>query len=293
MSNQFIYDIKKSRLYSADGRFLKKVFCPKSKHWNQLLADDPHERSRGCQDCGERVINLEEIDPFMPLIDRTDCVYIPAQSKRVIFLNAEYSIPSVAQTKKNKRGIPIILTVRTVNDINRAANMGYWPDVRLIDYKDSESQELFEIGRNFEGDIDGPIRSKVSVGQHTETGRIRLSGDFRATFASEKSEPNEIPSFLRANGKSSVQNQSAGYFKEVIPFTYYYPHYQKVPIAAYLIPPGLENGSEVLVEDPIEDYVGSTWNQGDTGRATKIKGYVRDLKVFLAPETVERNDYIG
>ena len=293
MNNKFIYDIKNSRLYSAEGRFLKKVFCPKAKHWNQLLADDPHDRSRGCQDCGERVINLEESDPSSPLIDKTDCVYIPAHSKRVIFLNSEDAIPSVSETRRDKRGMPIIQTVRSINDINRAASMGYWPDVRLIKYKDSKSQGLSEFNLSVKEGIEVPLNSKISVGQHTETGRIKLSGDYRKNFFLRKSEPKNRSPFLRADVQPTVQEESQGFFKEIIPFTNYYPYYQEVPIAAYLIPPDLENGSEVLVEDPIEDYVGSTWNQGDRGRAMKIKGYVKDLKVFLKSETVERNDYIG
>jgi hypothetical protein len=293
MDNKFIYDVKDSHLYSSDGQFLKKVICPKAKYWNQLIADDPKDRSRGCDDCGERVINLEERDASMVGIDSTDCVYIPANSKRVIFLNNENSIPSADKPKRNTLGLPIIKTVRSIRDINRAANMGYWPDVRLIEYKDKETHELINIVLNGPDGIDGPICSKISVGQHTETGRVKLAGDFRAAFAVKKPEPKEWPSFLWVDGKPPKQDDSTGFFREIIPFTYYYPHYQKLPIAAYLIPPDIQNGSEVLVEDPIEDLVGSTWNQGDTTRVMELKGYIKNRRVILDTQSIERTDYVG
>ena len=60
MTQKYIYNVESSALFDANGFFLKKVFCPKAKHWNQLIADDPLERSRGCRECGHRVVNLDE-----------------------------------------------------------------------------------------------------------------------------------------------------------------------------------------------------------------------------------------
>ena len=79
MSKPFVYDEKTSSLYGPDGQFIKKVFCPKAVSWNQLLADDPQDRSRGCNQCGERIINLDAftLDGAMAILseDPDACVY--------------------------------------------------------------------------------------------------------------------------------------------------------------------------------------------------------------------------
>lgn len=85
------------------------------------------------------------------------------------------------------------------------------------------------------------IREKVSVFQHKVTGRIQVWCDFRWT-----PEPDE--------------------WTEVLPFTWHYPHAWPSPYAAYLLPPDLETGDTVWLEDLIEDVVGGFWNQGDTWR---------------------------
>ena len=61
MNKRFIYDEKTSSLYAPDGTLLKKVFCPKAKRWNQLQIEEGEERWRGCQACGEKVIDLDRI----------------------------------------------------------------------------------------------------------------------------------------------------------------------------------------------------------------------------------------
>lgn len=40
----------------------------------------------------------------------------------------------------------------------------------------------------------------------------------------------------------------------------------EIPFAAYLIPKDLEIGEHVFLDDIIEDYIGSEWNQGDKYR---------------------------
>ena len=76
------------------------------------------------------------------------------------------------------------------------------------------------------------IRSKFAVCQDPETGFIRVIGDYR---------------------------EGGG---NVIDFTFYYPYSCPSPFAAYLIPPDLKIGELVILEDLIEEFVGSSWNQG-------------------------------
>ena len=88
------------------------------------------------------------------------------------------------------------------------------------------------------------IRSKYAVVQNKKTGEIEVYGDFRM-------------------GLPDKNNKD---YKTVIDWTFYYPHCFASPFAAYLIPKDVKVGERVFVEDLIEDYVGSTWNQGDTYR---------------------------
>ncbi len=270
MNEKFIYDVESSKLYSPDGAFLKKVYCPKAKHWNQLIVDDPQERSRGCEDCGDRVHNLESFDSRTSKLTYRDCVYIPVNSQRVIFINKEKEVPKPNLVGRNDEGLPIIRTVRNTKDINRAAAMGYWPDVRRIEYMDKSSTPRIPSGAKGRSNKKVALEIKFRVMQNPVTGVISVFGDYRSDYRQDFSE-----------------------VKEVIPFTFYYPYYQSRPIAAYLIPPDLQDGSKVLIEDPIEDMLGSTWNQGDTQRAMNIIGYARDRKVIIHHDSIKTTHYIG
>jgi hypothetical protein len=88
------------------------------------------------------------------------------------------------------------------------------------------------------------IRSKYSVVQHIETGEIEVIGDLRVRLDYDH-DPN---------------------FETIIDWTLYYPYNFESPFAAYLIPPDLEKGERVMVEDIIEDIVAGIWNQGDAYR---------------------------
>ncbi len=296
MSNKFIYDEKTSVLYAPNGRPLKEVHCPKAMHWNQLTVEDGEDRWRGCTHCKERVVNLDvmEIGKAISILARRGakvCVHGSEESGRVIFLKDRDSIRPAAEVRLDEQGRTMIQTARSESSINRAVNLGYWPDVRLVSY-DTKN-----------------LSSKVSVGQHVDTGRIRLSGDYRRCFrkaddtsylqrqaelaeidaevGSEVDEPDDYVSMLR----EECENDR---WVEVVPFTRYYPYYQESPIAAYLIPKDLPDGANLLIEDPIEDVVGATWNQGDAYRSSAIPGRLDGRRVVLGkkdPSTVRR--FIG
>lgn len=267
MKKPFIYDEKTSSLYSPDGKLLKEIFCPKAVKWNQLIADDSNDRSRGCNHCSERVVNLDAMDPIeaeLMIEENYDiCVYASKNSKNVIFLkdlnnpdNPQKPRQDMFDMSTYRYDLPIIRTVRRLSDIKRAIQMGYWADIRLIEYKDRE------------------IKQKFAVYQNSITGEIKTVGDYRSIISKTSELHEEI-------------------WQEVIPFTYYYANYQEEPVAAYLIPKDLKDNLEVFVPDPIEDLIGSTWNQGDCYRATNITGKVVSKKVILNPKSVERSDFIG
>jgi len=264
MSKPFVYDEKSSSLYGPDGQFIKKVFCPKAVSWNQLLADQAEDRSRGCNHCDERIINLDTSSPesALAILDKNPktCVYASNNSANVIYLKDESNPSAPCPAPESWYGnnapkvdIPIIATARSIEDIERGLRMEFWPDIRLVRYNTKE------------------ISQKMCVYQNIVTGEIQWFGDYRSPSANEVG-PN---------------------WKEVIPWTNFYTHYQQVPIAAYLIPKELPNNCEVLVPDPIEDYVGASWNQGDAYRATNVIGTVINKKIVLNPVSIQRSDFMG
>lgn len=84
------------------------------------------------------------------------------------------------------------------------------------------------------------IRIKRAVFRHKETGEILFSGDFRDEY--DKT------------------------LEKIHGWQYVYPYSWPEPFAAYLLPPDLETGDTVWLEDLIEDEIASVWNQGDASR---------------------------
>ncbi len=289
MNDKFVYDEKTSMLYAPNGQPLKQVQCPKAMHWNQLRVEDGAERWRGCTQCKERVVNLDvmEVRKAVSLLAKhgaRTCVHGSSESGRVIFLKDLDAISPATEIKLDEQGRAVIRTVRSAAAIDRAVNLGYWPDVRMVSF-DTKN-----------------LSSKVAVGQHVETGRIELSGDYRLIFRKaddqrhleRKAELAEIDASGEADEdylaalREECENDK---WVEIVPFTSYYPHYQASPIAAYLIPRDLPDGSNLLIEDPIEDVVGAAWNQGDTYRSKAIPGKLEGRRVVLGkkePSTVRR-----
>ena len=107
--------------------------------------------------------------------------------------------------------------------------------------------------------------------QNVNTGDVQIAGDYRG---------------LRELEESPV-------WEEVMPVTFYYSNYQKNPYAAYLIPKDLPDGSEVFIPDPIIDVLGSTWNQGDSYRATNVTGRVVNKKVVIDPTEIQTSSFMG
>lgn len=68
-------------------------------------------------------------------------------------------------------------------------------------------------------------------------------------------------------------------------------HKNSSPIAAYMIPDDISVGENVFVEDVIEDYVGSSWNQGDTQRLKSCQATWDGHRLVL--EVPSRSDVIS
>lgn len=115
------------------------------------------------------------------------------------------------------------------------------------------------------------IRSKYSVIQNRQTGEIEVVSDYRGGSYFDKDN-----------------------FKIVIDWTFYYPYNFNSPFAAYLIPKDLKIGERVFIEDLIEDYVGASWNQGDTYRLESCEAIWNgtDLEILYDPK-LNRTDFVG
>lgn len=109
------------------------------------------------------------------------------------------------------------------------------------------------------------IKSKYSVLQDSYTGQINVINDFRSGK-------------IKADGDQWIT---------AIPFTFHYPHQFESPYAAYLIPPDLEEGEHVWIEDLIEDLVSGKWNQGDTYRLPSCEAIWNGSDLLLQFEETE------
>lgn len=261
MNTRFIYDEKTSSLYSPDGTFLKVVSCPKAKYWNQLIIEEGENRWRKCEECNQNVIDLDSLETgkSIQLIKgrwSSTCIHASRNSDNVIFLKDENAIPNVDELEKDSEERIVIKTVRTIDDINRAASMGYSLDIRRVSH---DTEKLYAI---------------MSIGQDPQTGRIEASGDLRYSFKG-----------------SSIGANTNDKYKEILPFSNYYPYFQPLPIAAYLIPKDTQDGTEVIIEDPIEDFVGSTHH--GIFRAKGVLGHIKDMKVVINESDIVVQDFIG
>jgi hypothetical protein len=116
------------------------------------------------------------------------------------------------------------------------------------------------------------IRTKYSVIKNKKNGEIRTIGDYR--------------------GDVLIDNLDE--YETIIDWTFYYPYHFKLPFAAYLIPEDLKIGEVVFIEDLIEDFIGSAWNQGDTYRLESAEAIWNgtDLEILYDPK-INCNYYIG
>jgi len=116
------------------------------------------------------------------------------------------------------------------------------------------------------------IRSKYAVMQNKKTGEIMVIGDYR--------------SFHELEGNPDLVT--------VIDWTDYYPHTFASPFAAYLIPKDIQIGERVFIEDLIEDYVGASWNQGDTFRLESCDAIWngKDLEIQYNPQ-IDFSKFVG
>lgn len=116
------------------------------------------------------------------------------------------------------------------------------------------------------------IRSKYSVVQNKKTGEIETIGDYRMI----------------------IRNDENNEYETVIDWTYYYPYNFRSPFAAYLVPKDIKKGERVFIEDLIEDYIGASWNQGDTYRLGSCEAIWNGVEFEIQYDSAtNRTKFIG
>lgn len=169
----------------------------------------------------------------------------------------------------NAEKLRVIKTARNKESINLAAKDGFVPLLKKVEPSDQ-------------------IRSKYSIVQNKRSGEIEIITDFRDNEYSRKT------TSIVERFKDLVDSKEHDLYEKVIDWTYYYPHNFTSPFAAYLIPDDIQIGERVFIEDLIEDYVGASWNQGDTYRLESCVAIWNgsDLEIQYNP-TENRSDFVG
>ncbi len=216
MSRPFIYDEKTSILYDSYGNYIKHVYCPEAKVWNQIINDDPSCKTRFCETCSGRVINLDAIPPAESLAilkaDPNTCIFAGKKSPNVVYLNAEkrFSIWSFDThdfyKSANKKNLKELRISTDLTEINEAVRHKYWPDV------------IHSVSISLPDEI-------LRYFQHKDTGYLTLDSD---------------------SGNLMDPNLERIYSSEYVAFAYL-----QFSIAAYLIPPGLKDGERFFIRKPI------------------------------------------
>jgi hypothetical protein len=110
----------------------------------------------------------------------------------------------------------------------------------LEEIEEGRSQGFFPLIKRIEPHPE--IQRKFAVIQDLQTGAVRMVSDYRS---------------------SSIM---ASQEELILDFDFYYPYQWPLPFAAYLLPRDLPKGEKVWLEDLIEDFPGTNWNQGDVTR---------------------------
>lgn len=249
MGHRFTYDERTSELFDAAGHRLGVVACPGATHWNQLRRTSPAESDACCADCGRPILDLNSARARELMAGASAqpelgwCVYA-APSAHLVLIRDPEALPSPDDLSTDITGRVQIRTVRTLLNMHRAAAMGYWPDVRLVQPATDQ------------------LRKKIAVLQRPGSGQVRVTSDL-----------SEWSRLQQSRG----QNSWVALFAPAD----HYPYHQREAVAAYAVPRALPDGTQVLVADPIEDVLGSAWSGGDVWRAQELPGLLYQHRVVL------------
>jgi hypothetical protein len=284
-----IFDPVTGALWTSDGRFLKRLDCPKAMKWDELgrtYIEPPSsesaakERARDCSYCSTKVTSLEGLsdDEVTAMLEKEPgaCVYLRGDWKTVTVLQRmkfdEYSdrfiwgapggetlgvdaqIVSESRSKFGKR-TRRVHTARTLTQMNAAAKQG----LRVV-IKKVPGLEL------------SLFHEKVSVWQNTETGEVLDEAGYWWWREAQSAD-------------------TEGPWRNVLRLNRVYSYRWPLPFAAYLVPKDLRPNTRVLLTDPIEDIVG--WDYNGTWRARMVPATWTGADIEVHAELVEVPRVVG
>lgn len=258
------FKVEDQSLYKQDGSLLKKLSCPLKKNWDALVKDDSTPLKRYCNSCSKDVINITDMDEQqieqILQIDSKSCFCIMKDSKHIEWIEHPEKelyeeIQCLLHHGKEKINCPIVKTARTASQIN-SNHDGYHVLIRPV-Y------------------IDEHIRYKVKL---TDSEKGYSGYDYRT--------------YMRYDPDGFFNSQS-GIPKD--PTNWWFPLKSTFPFAAYLIPEDVKIGQKVYVPDIIQNFIKSSWNQGDVFRLESGYGIWtgHDIQFDFPTQTKEATSIIG
>lgn len=212
-------------LYSDQGEFIKHVSCPLASRLARKISAAETEREFNCMHCQTKIKNLAYLTDQEALdaakADKDVCFFATQSAKNVVHVTEPVTMHWLVRswTRHKRKTEPerlVIHTARTLSEMNFAAANGF--------------KLLFRRAGSGEG-----VRHQLAVYRDGRTGEVAYSDDRR--FAPDWSE-------------GPTQSYEA-----IFKFFKYKPQRPVAPVAAYLIPKDLEPGTDVFVEDAIEDLI--------------------------------------
>ena len=220
-----IYVTEDQDLYSDQGEFIKHVSCPLASRLARDVSAAAAEREFRCSQCNTRVKNLAYMNDQEALsaakADTNVCFFATPDAKNVVHVTKPQPMHWLVTGKR--RGMEpsgtetlVIHTARTPSAMNFAVANGF----RLL-FRRAGTDER--------------VQHQLAVYRNTISGELVFTDDARC------------PPGYHAG--------TAADFTPVFDYFLYPPQGPAFPVAAYVVPADLVPGTQVFVEDSIEDLV--------------------------------------
>ena len=123
-----------SELYASSGALIKKLECPLQKKWGALEKVDKTDIKRKCHSCQKHVLNVKmfsakQVQAIVEHAPET-CLHLEYQKGDRYDSSLYYHVVQLDSSRPHR----VIQTARTLKTINQAAEKGYWPLVKPVEY---------------------------------------------------------------------------------------------------------------------------------------------------------------
>lgn len=245
-----IYVASEKALYTDEGEFIKWIDCPLATKLARTVSAADTERSFQCSNCSSQVQNLRFLNDQQALAmaqeDPGVCFFATAQAQNVKRLSTRR--PSMGVSHRNFQKSPVVRTARGLAEINFAAVNGFKLVFRQVP-------------------LPGEAIEQIALYRNERTGKYFTSNDRRGGFWSENDDVDSPRDTL------------------VMPYFFYPVIEQTYPLAAYVIGADIAPGTDVFVEDLIEDLI-SPGTQGTQGRLSGWYGHWDGKDIRMHPHPV-------